>query len=51
MYKLTIIYERNGKEFELTCQMEDFNDLTEELPHLIETLFDYQYHIKKVVIE
>ena len=51
MYKLVIVYERNEKEFELTCQMEDLNDLTEVLPHVIETLLDYQYHFKKVVIE
>lgn len=51
MYKLTIVYERNGKEFALTCQMEDMEDLTELLPHTIESLSDYQYHIKRVVIE
>ena len=51
MYKLTIVYERNGKEFALTCQMEDMDELTEVLTHLIESVSDYQYHIKRVVIE
>ena len=51
MYKLTIIYERNGKEFILTWQMEDIDEVTEMLPDNIKILVDCQYHIKKVMIE
>lgn len=51
MYKLTIVYERNGKEFALTCQMEDMDELTAVLAPFIESVTDYQYHVKRVVIE
>lgn len=51
MYKLTIVYERNGKEFALTCQMEDMDELTAELAPFIESVTNYQYHVKRVVIE